>query len=82
MVQALRRTRQLANTYLVFSSDNGYHMGNHRLPIGKNMPYLTDVRVPMGIRGPSIAPGTIVRDVTGTIDVAPTFADMAGVELP
>lgn len=82
VVSALRRTGQLDNTYLVFSSDNGYHMGHHRLPIGKNLPYLTDVRVPMGIRGPGIAPGTIVRDVTGTIDVAPTFADMAGIELP
>ena len=81
VVSALRRTGQLDNTYLVFSSDNGYHMGHHRLPIGKNLPYLTDVRVPMGIRGPGIAPGTIVRDVTGTIDVAPTFADMAGIEL-
>jgi N-acetylglucosamine-6-sulfatase len=82
VVSALRRTGQLDNTYLVFSSDNGYHMGHHRLPIGKNLPYLTDVRVPMGIRGPGIAPGTIVRDVTGTIDVAPTFADMAGTQLP
>lgn len=82
VVSALRRTGQLDNTYLVFSSDNGYHMGHHRLPIGKNLPYLTDVRVPMGIRGPGIAPGTIVRDVTGTIDVAPTFADIAGTELP
>ncbi len=82
VVSALRRTGQLDNTYLVFTSDNGYHMGHHRLPIGKNLPYLTDVRVPMGIRGPGIAPGTIVRDVTGTIDVAPTFADMAGIDLP
>jgi N-acetylglucosamine-6-sulfatase len=82
VVQALRRTDQLSNTYLVFSSDNGYHMGNHRLPIGKNTPYLSDLRVPLGIRGPGIAPGTIVRDLTGTIDVAPTFADMAGIELP
>lgn len=82
VVRALRRTGQLWNTYLVFTSDNGYHLGNHRLVAGKNTPYLTDVRLPMGIRGPGIAPRTIVPEVTGNIDLAPTIADMAGIELP
>lgn len=82
VVRALRRTGQLDDTYLVFTSDHGYHLGSHRLLAGKNTPYHTDVRVPFGLRGPGIAPGTVVRDVVGTIDVAPTLADIAGIDLP
>ncbi len=82
VVRALRRTRQLDDTYLVFTSDHGLHMGNHRLRAGKNTAYVTDSHVPFAIRGPGIRPGTLVRRVTGPIDVAPTFADMANVRLP
>ena len=82
VVTSLRRTGQLRNTYLVFSSDNGYHLGAHRLPAGKNTPYLTDTLVPFAIRGPGIAPGTVVDELAGNIDVAPTFADVAGIRLP
>lgn len=78
VVRELRRTRQLARTYLVFASDNGLHLGSHRLVNGKNMPYETDVHVPFAIRGPGIAPGTAVEEVVGNIDIAPTLADMAG----
>ena len=82
VVGALERTGQLDNTYLVFTSDHGYHMGAHRLEAGKNSPYLTDVRVPFAIRGPGIEPGTEVEQVTANIDLAPTFAEMAGTQLP
>jgi len=82
VVRELRATGQLANTYLVFTSDNGYHMGSHRLRRGKNSAYETDVRLPLAIRGPGVEPGTQVGEVTGNIDLAPTFADMAGIDLP
>lgn len=82
VIKALRRTRQLDDTYVVFTSDHGYHMGNHRLAPGKNSAYLTDSHVPFAIRGPGITPGTTVNQVTGPVDVAPTFADMAGTTLP
>lgn len=81
VVRKLRKTRQLRRTFLVFTSDNGLHLGAHRLVAGKNFPYATDVDVPFAIRGPGIQPGTTIRAVTGNIDVAPTFADMAGVSL-
>ena len=81
VVRELRRTRQLDRTYLVFTSDNGYHMGAHRLRLGKNFPYASDVHVPFAIRGPGIEPGTTVRAVAGNIDLAPTLADMAGTSL-
>lgn len=82
VVAALRRTGQLDNTYLVFSSDNGYHLGHHRLKAGKNSPYDTDVHLPFAIAGPGIAAGTRVDEVTGNIDIAPTFAEMAGIAAP
>ncbi|WP_167305762.1 sulfatase family protein [Nocardioides euryhalodurans] len=82
VVDQLRRSRQLRNTYLVFTSDHGYRLGAHRLKRGKNSPYLPDVRVPLGIRGPGIAPGTRVDALAANIDLAPTFAAMAGLTLP
>lgn len=82
VIRALRRTGQLDNTYLVFTSDHGYHMGNHRLRAGKNSAYVTDSRVPFAVRGPGIRAGRVVGRVTGPMDVAPTFAHMAGINLP
>ena len=81
IVRELRRTGQLARTYLVFTSDNGLHLGSHRMVNGKNSPYEIDARVPFAIRGPGIEPGTVVRRVAGNIDIAPTLAQMAGREL-
>lgn len=78
VVRALRRTGQLDETYLVFTSDNGLHAGEHRLPEGKNTPYDEDIAVPFAIAGPGIEPGTVVRNVTGTPDLAPTIVDLAG----
>lgn len=77
IVRSLKMTGQLDNTYLVFTSDNGYHLGEYRMKEGKNSPFDTDTHLPLGIRGPGIKPGTIVDEVTGNIDIAPTFADMA-----
>ena len=56
VVDALRRTDQLDDTYLVFTSDHGFHMGNHRLRAGKDTPYVIDSHVPFAIRGPGIGP--------------------------
>ena len=43
------------NTYIVFSSDNGYHMGEHRLLPGKMTAFDTDIRVPLVVVGPGVA---------------------------
>ena len=45
------------NTYIVFSSDNGYHMGQHRLLPGKETAFDTDIRVPLIIAGPGVPSG-------------------------
>jgi arylsulfatase A-like enzyme len=79
LVDTLRSTGQLANTDIVFTSDNGFHLGQHRLPAGKLTAYDTDIHVPLLVRGPGIAAGTHVGAITGNVDLAPTFAAMAHV---
>ena len=82
LVQELDDEGALDNTYLIFTSDNGYHMGNHRREIGKYTQFQTDVHVPFYIRGPGITPGSTYDDVAGNIDIAPTIADIAGATTP
>ena len=77
-VQLLERYEQLDNTYIIFTSDNGFHMGEHGLSAGKMLAYEEDILVPLLVRGPGIEPNTIVTQIVGNIDIAPTIADMAG----
>ena len=79
IVQALAATGRLANTYIVFTADNAYHMGEHRLLPGKYTPYETDLHVPLIVRGPGVAAGAIRDDFVANLDLAETFADLAGV---
>ena len=82
MVGALQRQirdRGLSqNTYFVFSSDNGYHMGEHRLRPGKMTAFDTDIRVPLVVVGPGIRPGMRIDALAENIDLAPTFEELAG----
>jgi N-acetylglucosamine-6-sulfatase len=79
LVTALSSTGRLANTYIFFMSDNGYHMGEHRLLPGKYTPYETDIHVPLIVRGPGVPAGAVRNQFTGNLDLAETFADVAGV---
>jgi N-acetylglucosamine-6-sulfatase len=82
LVNALTRSGRLKDTYFVFTSDNGFHIGQHRMPPGKNTAYLEDTRVPFVVRGPGVPAGRTVDDLAGNVDVAPTLADLAGVKSP
>ena len=82
LVQALADQDALDNTYLIFTSDNGYIMGNHRREIGKYNQFQGTVNVPFYVRGPGIAPGATYDDVAGNIDIAPTIAEIAGAKTP
>lgn len=82
LVRKLEETGQLQNTYIIFTSDNGFHLGEHRLPSGKGTPYEEDIRVPLLIRGPGIAPGTTVTHMTANMDFAPTIAEMTHSSVP
>ena len=69
----------LDSTYIVFSSDNGYSLGEHRF-VGKDV--LTDeaLQVPLLVRGPGIAAGG-VSDLPATlVDLPATFAGLTGVQ--
>jgi arylsulfatase A-like enzyme len=82
LLDALQARRQLASTMIVFASDNGYSLGEHR-HTRKNMPYEEDIRVPYAIRYDSMSHGAADREeVVANIDLAPTFAEVAGVTPP
>jgi N-acetylglucosamine-6-sulfatase len=68
----------LRNTYIVFSSDNGYHLGQHRLTRGKQTAFDTDIRVPLIVAGPGVPKGRKVHAVAQNVDLYPTFLDLAG----
>jgi N-acetylglucosamine-6-sulfatase len=83
LITTLQETGQLNNTYIIFASDNGYHLGQHRLVGGKGTAYEEDIVVPLIVRGPNVQAGVALDGyVTGNIDIAPTIADLAGVVPP
>jgi arylsulfatase A-like enzyme len=71
--QTLERDGVADNTYIFFSSDNGYHMGDHRLMPGKLTAFETDIRVPLVVTGPDVPAGRDVARVTENVDLYPTF---------
>jgi arylsulfatase A-like enzyme len=77
IIDALRRTGKLDNTYIVFTSDNGFHLGQHRLPPGKQTAFEEDIHVPLVVRGPDVAAGRRDDSFAREIDLAPTFAALA-----
>ena len=78
LLRTLEQTGKLDNTYLVLTSDNGYHMGHHRLGLGKRSAYEEDIRVPLMIRGPGVPAGVSRDEMVLNNDFVPTFADLAG----
>jgi arylsulfatase A-like enzyme len=82
VVQRLDEHGALANTYILFLSDNGYFLGEHRQPHGKDAPYDAASRVPLIARGPGIAEGSSVEKIALNIDVFPTIAELAGISAP
>ncbi|MGL5852400.1 MAG: sulfatase/phosphatase domain-containing protein, partial [Phycicoccus sp.] len=80
IVDALERTGQRENTYLMFLSDNGYNMGAHRL-WQKQAPYEESLRVPLVVSGPGVHAGQEDRMAVMT-DVAPTILELAGQPVP
>jgi arylsulfatase A-like enzyme len=64
----------------MFTSDNGYYLGEQRKGGGKIFPHEPSLRVPMLLRGPGIPAGAVRRDPFTSIDIAPTFAKVAAVE--
>jgi N-acetylglucosamine-6-sulfatase len=78
LVRALRAAGALDDTLLVFTSDNGYLIGEHRFKAGKIQPYEPSIRVPLLVRGPGIPRGRTSEQLVWNGDLAPTILDAAG----
>jgi N-acetylglucosamine-6-sulfatase len=82
VVNELAATGRLENTYIFFTSDNGYLLGEHRIAEKKGAIYEESIRVPMAVRGPNIPAGSTMEQLALNTDLAPSFADLAGAKPP
>jgi iduronate 2-sulfatase len=82
VVDALHRLGLAENTIIVFTSDHGYHMGEHGLWQKMSL-FEESARVPMLIVAPGLATkGGVAKSPVGQIDLFPTLAELCGVEAP
>ncbi len=82
VISELDRQGVLDNTILIFTSDNGYMYGEHRLSSGKQFPYEESIRAPLMISGPGFRAGERNQTQLANIDLAPTIAAAAGADAP
>ena len=61
----------------MFTSDNGFFHGEHRVPFGKLLPYEPSIRVPLIVRGPGVPRGQRRAQLVENIDLAPTILEAA-----
>jgi len=78
LVRALEEGGKLDQTVILFTSDNGLHLGAHRIGNEKLTPYEESIRVPLIVRGPGVAGPGIRGHLVLNIDLAPTIAELAG----
>jgi len=77
LVHALQAKGILDDTYIIFSSDNGFFRGEHRIVSGKFLPYDPASRVPLLIRGPGIPRGGVSNELVWNGDIAQTIDQIA-----
>jgi N-acetylglucosamine-6-sulfatase len=80
LIAALQASGELGNTLVIFTSDNGFMHGEHRVKSGKIVPYEESIRVPLLIRGPGFGGGKTVRDMVINADLAPTIVEATGAQ--
>ena len=80
LVAMLDKHGILENTHVIYTTDNGYHIGQHRLGPGKKMGFESDINIPMVWRGPGVASGKVSTDVTNHTDLAPTWLDIFAIK--
>jgi len=76
-INALEASGELDQTLVLFTSDNGYFLGEHRIRQGKVLPYEPALAVPLLARGPGIPAGQVRRDPFTSMDFAPTILQAA-----
>ena len=78
LVDALEDTQELDHTLFVFTSDNGFFHGEHRIRDGKFLPYEEAIRVPLLVRGEGFPAGAVADQLVANVDLAPTLLQAAG----
>jgi arylsulfatase A-like enzyme len=82
IVSRLNDRRVLSKTYIFFTSDNGWHAGEHRIPQEKWRPYEEAVRMPLLVRGPDVQARHLAHKLVLDTDYLPTLTDLADVHTP
>jgi N-acetylglucosamine-6-sulfatase len=82
VILTLQATGRLAHTFIFYTSDNGLLMGEHRAVGRKSNHYEESIRVPLIVRGPGVPAGRTVTQLALNVDLAPTFAELAGAPVP
>jgi arylsulfatase A-like enzyme len=80
MMNQLAATGKLDNTYIIFTSDNGFMHGEHRVPQGKVVLYEPSIRVPLIVRGPGLPAGQHRSQFAANTDLAPTIVQATGAQ--
>ena len=81
--QVLEASQQLDNTLVVLTSDHGYFYGEHGLSVERRLAYEESIRIPLLMRCPGVVPAGETRDqMATTVDLAPTFMELAGAKIP
>ena len=78
LLLALGRANELENTLVIFTSDNGFFHGEHRVRSEKILPYEPGIKVPLAMAGPGVPRNKRLNQLVGNIDLAPTVLDAAG----
>jgi arylsulfatase A-like enzyme len=77
IVAKLKATGQYNNTTIIFTSDNGWLQGEHRVPGDKFLPYEESLRVPFIVAGPGVPKGRKIKGQVTNVDFAATILDLA-----
>ena len=82
IMAALERAAILDETFILFTSDNGFFYGEHGLSIERRLPYEESIRAPLIVRFPAAAsPASLIDDLVLSVDIAPTVLEIAGLPI-
>ncbi|KAL5588223.1 hypothetical protein FOBRF1_014751 [Fusarium oxysporum] len=80
IVKELESLDIMDNTYIIYTSDNGYHIGQYRLSPGKQCRFGEDINVPLLIRGPGVPKGVVSYAMTSHTDLATSIFRMTAIK--
>ena len=80
LMNLLDKYNEIDNTYIIYLSDHGFHLGQWRVPCAKTLIYETDIRIPFYIRGPNITYNSTNDIIVGNVDIMPLILDIINVD--